>query len=260
MCWAPPDADHDVIMTQTTRLSRPPVDPGPTPWVFPPPDQADLHGLVGVGADFAAATLVAAYRTGVFPWPDGHGPVPWYSPDPRAVFDLSLAANRRVAGVHVSRSLRRRLQQCGWTTTADRCLEAVVDGCASERPDGTWLVEQFRDAYATLGTLGWAHSLEVWDRDRLVGGIMGIGVGAVFTAESMFSRSDDASKVALLALAVRLRQAGAVLLDAQVMNPHLDRMGAVEIPRAAFLQELERTRDRHHPVALARHPVAALVA
>ncbi len=206
--------------------------PVPAPvWLMPDPQTADEDGVVGVGADLTPATLVDAYRRGIFPWPHRGMPLPWFSPDPRGVIDVD--------GVHVSRSLARHLARCGWTTTIDRAFADVVDGCA-HRPgeDGTWITPEMRRAYGRLARLGWAHSLEVWEGGELVGGIYGVQVGAVFTGESMFHRRADASKVALVDLASRFGEAGGRLIDVQITTPHLSSMGARDLPRARFLQAL----------------------
>ncbi|MEX2328474.1 MAG: leucyl/phenylalanyl-tRNA--protein transferase [Nitriliruptoraceae bacterium] len=200
-------------------------------WALPAAESADEDGVVGIGADLAPGTLVDAYRRGIFPWPHRGMSLPWFSPDPRAIVPLD--------GVHVSRSMRRRLRTCGWHTTMDVAFDEVVRACADRRgADGTWITSEMVHAYLQLHHLGWAHSLEVWDRDRLVGGIYGVQVGAAFTGESMFHRTADASKVALVDLVARMREAGGLLFDVQLMTEHLRSMGAVEVRRAAFLQAL----------------------
>lgn len=203
---------------------------------MPPASSADGNGVVGVGADLDPATMVAAYREGIFPWPHDDMPLPWFSPDPRAVF--------RLDGVHVSRSLRRTLRQCGWTTTVDRAFDDVVAGCRDRPGEGTWITDELAAAYRQLFHLGWAHTLEVWDGDRLVGGLQGLLIGGVFTGESMFHRVSDASKVALVDLAARLATAGARILDAQLLTDHLVSMGAEAWQRERFLEVLVAERDR----------------
>jgi leucyl/phenylalanyl-tRNA--protein transferase len=217
-----------------------PVDPGPSEWALPDPDSTDdPSGLVGFGADLEAATLVDAYRRGLFPWPHDGLPLPWFSPDPRGVVDPT--------DVRVSRSLRKTIARSAWYTTVDRAFDDVVDACASRsRREGTWITRPMRKAYRKLHRLGWAHSLEVWAEggcDRLVGGLYGVQLGGVFTGESMFHRESDASKVALVDLARRLTDAGGVLIDVQLVTPHLESLGAVEIPRDDFLARLARHRD-----------------
>lgn len=228
--------------------ARPLPEPG---WSFPDPEGADDDGVVGVGADLEPATLVAAYRRGIFPWPHPGLPLPWFSPDPRAVLTEETA--------HVSRSLRRTLERCGWTATADRAFDEVVVGCADRRgSEGTWITAEMRAAYRRLHRLGWAHSVEVWQDERLVGGIYGVQVGGCFTGESMFHRTADASKVALIELLVRFVEAGGTLVDAQLPTAHLRRMGAREIPRASFLRLLAGVRDDPVRLAVDERDVARL--
>jgi leucyl/phenylalanyl-tRNA---protein transferase len=228
--------------------------PGPSRWRFPDPAGAGEDGLVGIGADLEPATLVDAYRRGIFPWPHPGAPLPWFSPDPRGVIPLD--------GVAVSRSLRARLRNAGWETTVDRAFAAVLAGCA-DRPralheGGTWITAPMRTAYQRLHDLGHAHSLEVWAGDELVGGLYGVGVGGVFTGESMFHLASDASKVALVDLTARLAAAGACLIDVQMVTPHLASLGARDLPRAEFLDLLARVRDEPVRMATDRLPVARL--
>jgi leucyl/phenylalanyl-tRNA--protein transferase len=215
------------------------------------PWTADEDGVVGAGADLDAATLVDAYRNGVFPWPHSGLPLLWFSPDPRCVLP--------VRDVHVTRSLRRTLARCGWMTTMDRDLAGVIEACA-DRPEGTWITPELRDAYLELGALGWVHSLEVWSDGELVGGIYGVLVGGVLTGESMFHHRTDASKVAVLDLRARLAEAGGVLLDGQVVTDHLLSLGAVALPRDDFLTLLARERDRTVLPIVDPLPVSRLVA
>jgi leucyl/phenylalanyl-tRNA--protein transferase len=202
-----------------------------------------------MGADLEPSTLVAAYSAGIFPWPHTGMTLPWFSPDPRAVIP--------VGSLHVSRSLRRRLRGSVWTATVDDAFSAVVTACAT-RDEGTWITPEMRTAYARLHRLGWAHSVEVWDGARLVGGVYGVQIGAVFTGESMFHRSTDGSKVALAELDARLGAAGAVLLDVQIPTPHLESLGAATIPRRQYLRILERASQQACELGLGREPVARL--
>ena len=185
---------------------------------------------MAVGADLEPGTLLAAYRAGIFPWHDD--PISWFSPDPRAIFPLD--------GFHVSRSLERTIRRGAFRVTFDTAFREVMAGCAEPRPgrEQTWISPAFIEAYTRLHGLGWAHSLECWDVDRLAGGIYGVAIGAWFGGESMFAAERDASKVAIAALVARLAERGYALFDAQVMNPHLASLGAVDIPRAAYLARL----------------------
>lgn len=233
-------------------LAPPPRPVPPSAWLLPDPALADTDGVVGIGADLAPGTLAEAYRAGIFPWPHSGVALPWFSPDPRGV----LPPDR----VHVSRSLARTLRRSGWTTTIDRSFPDVVEGCATERgEDGTWITEAMADAYLRLHQLGWAHSIEVWDGPGLVGGLYGVQVGGVFTGESMFHRASDASKVAMVDLCRRLREAGASLFDVQLTTPHLRRMGAIDVPRPDFLQQLHQHRDDDVRLDRRPRPVTRLV-
>jgi leucyl/phenylalanyl-tRNA---protein transferase len=233
-------------------LASPPQSVPPSSWLLPDPTEADEDGVVGVGADLSPSTLVDAYRRGIFPWPHPGVALPWFSPDPRGLLDLDA--------VHVSRSLRRTLRRSGWTTTVDAAFAAVLEGCA-ERPAevGTWISAGMARAYQRLHELGWAHSLEVWDGDDLVGGIYGVQVGGVFTGESMFHRTADASKVALADLCARFRAAGGRVLDVQLTTEHLRTMGAVDVPRPTFVRLLEGARDLDVRLATGRRTVDRLV-
>jgi leucyl/phenylalanyl-tRNA---protein transferase len=243
------------------RVERPEGSPGlarapePVPasaWLLPDPQEADEDGVVGVGADLAPGTLVDAYRRGMFPWPHPGIPLPWFSPDPRGV----LEADR----VHVSRSLRRRLRGCGWSTTVDTAFRAVVAGCAADRGDGqgSWITSAMARAYVRLHDLGWAHSVEVWDGDQLVGGVYGVQIGGVFTGESMFHRATDASKVALLDLVTRFHAAGGRLVDVQLTTPHLRSLGARDLPRPDYLEVLTGAKQLDVRLTTGARPVTRL--
>jgi leucyl/phenylalanyl-tRNA---protein transferase len=228
--------------------------PGPSRWRFPDPTTVGEEGLVGIGADLEPATLLDAYRQGIFPWPHPGAPLPWFSPDPRGVIPLD--------GVRCARSLRARLRRSGWETTVDRAFPAVIAACAdrpgSVREGGTWITGPMRSAYRRLHDLGHAHSLEVWSGGELVGGLYGVAVGGVFTGESMFHLATDASKAALVDLAARLTEAGGSLIDVQMVTPHLASLGAVDMPRDDFLDLLARVRDQRVRLATDRLPVARL--
>lgn len=208
----------------------PPVDPGPTPWVIPSPATADPEGPVAVGADLEPATLLAAYRTGVFPMPLRRGRVlAWWSPDPRGVIPLD--------GLRVTSSLERSVRR--HTTTVDAAFETVIDACADPGRPGGWIDRRVRRAYTELHHLGWAHSVEAWTEDgRLAGGLYGVAIGGLFAGESMFHHHRDGSKVALVALVEHLRAGGATLLDVQWTTPHLLSLGARDIARREYLDQL----------------------
>jgi leucyl/phenylalanyl-tRNA--protein transferase len=179
--------------------------------------------------------LVRAYRAGIFPMGhDGPGPsIRWYRPDPRAVLPLE--------DFHAPHNLRRRVRQDPFEVVSDRDFEATIRGCADR--NRTWITDEIIAAYTALHEAGYAHSVECWQDDRLVGGLYGVAVGAAFFGESMFHRADDASKVALVHLVRQLRAGGYRLLDTQYTTPHLERFGVVEIPREAYERRLARAVD-----------------
>jgi leucyl/phenylalanyl-tRNA---protein transferase len=193
------------------------------------PERADEVGLVAVGGTLDAATLLDAYCHGVFPWFNDDTPVLWWSPDPRAVFELDA--------VHVPRRLQRTLRSCLFTYSIDRSFREVIRSCANRR-EGTWITPDMIAAYEELHELGHAHSLEVWRDDVLAGGIYGVAIGGFFAGESMFTRVRDASKVALVRLVEHLRRRGYFLFDTQMLTEHTARFGARNISRAEYLQRL----------------------
>jgi leucyl/phenylalanyl-tRNA--protein transferase len=204
---------------------------------FPDPRRADAAGLVASGGDLEPSTLIAAYRRGIFPWPAEGIDLLWWSPDPRAVLPLD--------GLHVSRRLRQTLRQRRFRVTIDADFAAVIAGCGDRGAEETWITPALRAAYARLHALGWAHSVEVWTLDgALAGGLYGVAVGGLFAAESMFHRINDASKIALVALVQQCRATGVQLLDVQMPSAHLESMGAVTLPRAAYLRRLAGVVDR----------------
>jgi leucyl/phenylalanyl-tRNA--protein transferase len=208
-----------------------PVEPPASPWEFPDPEAVGAGDLVGVGADLEPGTVLAAYRRGLFPMPLSHQrDMAWWSPDPRGVLPLESLV--------VSRSLRR--SRTRYEVRVDTAFDDVVAACADPRRDGAWISPDIREAYGRLHQLGWAHSVETWEGDRLVGGLYGIHVAGLFAGESMFHHATDASKVALVWLVERLREIGVVLLDVQWLTPHLATLGAIEIPRAEYLSRLAR--------------------
>jgi leucyl/phenylalanyl-tRNA--protein transferase len=215
-----------------------PVEPEATAWVFPDPHRAE-GDVVGIGADLEPGTLLAAYRAGMFPMPTDDV-LAWWSPDPRGVLPLG--------GLRVSRSLRRSMGR--YEVRVDTAFAAVVEACADPaRPHG-WITDEVRTAYGRLHELGWAHSVEAWSADRLVGGLYGVAIGGLFAGESMFHVETDASKVALVHLVSRLRPGGAAaMLDVQWITPHLASLGAIEISRDEYLARLE------HALALPLPPV-----
>jgi leucyl/phenylalanyl-tRNA--protein transferase len=193
-------------------------------------DFADDNGLVAIGGDLGPERLLQAYRSGVFPWYGENEPICWWSPDPRAIFELDR--------LHIARRMRRTLRSGGFTVTVDRDFAGVIRGCAQGRTEGTWITPEMIQAYETLHARNYAHSIEVWQEDELAGGLYGVAIGGFFAGESMFARRRDGSKVALVHLMERLRQRGFQLFDIQFLTDHTTRLGAVEIPRSEYLVRL----------------------
>lgn len=211
---------------------------------FPPADMA-LHepdGLLAIGGDLSPRRLLNAYRHGIFPWFSGGQPILWWSPDPRMLF--------RTGGFRLSSRMRRSARKLPWRIGADTHFEAVIAACAAPRAghDGSWITPSMQAAYIELHQLGWAHSIEVHDRNALIGGLYGIAIGRMFFAESMYSDVSGASKAALGGLALRLHDWGWPLIDAQVDNPHLRSLGAEAWPRPEFLAAIAALTAMQEPV------------
>lgn len=204
---------------------------------FPAPESAldQPDGLLAWGGDLAPERLVTAYREGIFPWYTDDDPILWWSPSMRCVMPTDA--------VHVSRRLARTLRQAPYQLSMDRAFRPVVEACARTR-DATWITPDMVHGYTRLHELGIAHSIEAWDGERLVGGLYGLSLGRMFFGESMYSAARDASKVALVALCRCLADWDFPWMDCQVSNPHLQRMGAFEIPRDKYIERLARLVDR----------------
>jgi leucyl/phenylalanyl-tRNA--protein transferase len=213
-----------------------PTEPPPTSWGFPPVEGADEDGIIGLGADLEPGTLLAAYRAGLFPMPLGGsdgGPMAWWCPDPRGIVPLD--------GLRMTRSWRRATTR--YDVRVDTAFAEVVAACADPGRPGAWITPEVAAAYGRLHDLGWAHSVEAWDDDGLAGGLYGVAVDGLFAGESMFHHRTDASKVALSALVDLLADDGAArLLDVQWATDHLRTLGAVEVPRARYLELLADAR------------------
>ena len=212
---------------------RPIVRPAPSRFVMPDPAGAEPgHDVIAIGADLEPGTLLAAYRSGLFPMPvhpdRKRSKIAWYSPDPRGILPLD--------GLHVSRSLGRSCRR--FETRRDTAFEAVMRACADPDREGRWITEDFIQAYVRLFDLGWAHSVEVYGDGTLVGGLYGVQIGGLFAGEAMFHHATDASKVALVALVDWLNDIGVTLLDVQWATPHLASLGVIEIPRTEYLGAL----------------------
>ena len=201
--------------------------------LFPSPEQASDEGIVAVGGDLKPERVMLAYRKGIFPWFESDDFLLWWSPDPRMVLFPDQ--------VKISKSMRAVLRKKQFEVTFNNAFDDVVEACAKVKrfgQNGTWITPGLMEVYSTLHTQGHAHSVEVWEEGILVGGLYGIDLGTVFCGESMFSKANNASKVALISLAKELKKNKYKLIDCQVPTQHLASMGAESIPRSEFLTYL----------------------
>ena len=205
---------------------------------FPNLQTANREGLLALGGDLSVPRLILAYRSGIFPWTDE--PLTWWSPDPRAIFEIDR--------FHPPKRLEPKLHRCPFDLTIDRDFPAVIHACAERAPgrESTWISPRFIEAYLELHRQGHAHSVEVWQEGRLVGGIYGVAINGFFAGESMFHRETDASKIALCHLMNHLRARKFELFDTQVLSPLTARLGAIEIRRRDYLERLNSAL--HNPV------------
>jgi len=206
---------------------------------FPSPEQAlrEPNGLLAVGGDLHSNRLLNAYYEGIFPWFNQGDPILWWSPDPRAVFSVD--------NIKVSRSLVKYLKKQSWHYRINTQFDAVIQACAAPRAtqSDTWISSDIQQAYVNLHHQGHAHSIEVWEHETLIGGLYGLAIGQVFCGESMFHLRTNASKAAMLMLQQHLARNGFKLIDAQVVNPHLNSLGAQSITRQDFIAQLHHLRD-----------------
>ena len=203
--------------------------------MFPHPEQSEPDGLLAVGGDLSPERLLLAYSAGIFPWYGEGLPILWHSPDPRTVL-LPEA-------LHVPRSLAKVLRRGDYEVRLDTAFARVIEACATVRRsegEGTWITDEMQEAYVRLHELGFAHSAEAWQGERLVGGLYGVSLGSAFFGESMYAERGDASKVAFVTLVRQLARWDFALIDCQVHTQHLERFGAVPWPRERFLAELAR--------------------
>ncbi|WP_203590285.1 leucyl/phenylalanyl-tRNA--protein transferase [Streptomyces sp. SID13031] len=209
-----------------------PVEPSASVWDFPPVAVAGPSDVVAAGADLEPGTVLAAYRRGLFPMPDSHGPLLWWSPVDRGVID--------VEDFTPSRSLRRARQR--FEIRVNTAFDEVLRACADPRRPGSWIDEDIIASYTRLHQLGWVHSVEAWDGDELAGGLYGVAIGGLFAGESMFHRKTDGSKAAVAGLVELLsdKYAAHRVLDIQWVTSHLATLGAVAIPRENYIERLER--------------------
>ncbi|MBI9066084.1 MAG: leucyl/phenylalanyl-tRNA--protein transferase [Salinivirgaceae bacterium] len=201
---------------------------------FPDPNEATEDGLLAIGGDLSPQRLVVAYASGIFPWFNEHDPIMWWSPDPRMV----LFPER----LKVSKSLKQTIRKEKFELRIDTAFTEVILNCKTvsrKDEEGTWITDEMIAAYKNLYKLGLAHSFETWLDNELVGGLYGISLGNAFFGESMFSKVSDASKVAFYYLSQYCIKHNFSFIDCQITNPHLQSLGAEEIPRVAFLGLLE---------------------
>jgi leucyl/phenylalanyl-tRNA--protein transferase len=229
------------------------LDPGAPPDAFPDVESAlaEPDGLLAAGGDLGVERLIAAYRCGIFPWFEEGQPILWWSPDPRCIL--------RPTDLHVSRRLRRYIRRSSAVLTFNRTFAEVIESCAATRRSrqGTWITRQMIDAYVRLHDNGWAHSIEVRENDRLIGGLYGVAIGHAFFAESMFSDAPSASSFALLGLSRHLLANNVNLIDCQIQSQHLLTLGATTVPRVEFLRILRKACDP--PLRLGnwpKHPIS----
>ncbi|MDC0077816.1 MAG: leucyl/phenylalanyl-tRNA--protein transferase [SAR324 cluster bacterium] len=202
--------------------------------LFPPTEEAEDDGLLAIGGDLTKERLLAAYNRGIFPWYEVGQPILWWSPDPR----LILIPEE----LRISRSLRKVLRKQQFEIRFDTAFQQVIKACAdvrTEQGEGTWIIPEMQQAYTELHQEGFAHSVESWRDGKLAGGLYGISLGQCFFGESMFSTSNDSSKVALVALAEFSREVGIKMIDCQMSTAHLLSLGAKEIRREVFLKKLK---------------------
>lgn len=199
------------------------------------------NGLLAMGGDLSVKRLIAAYRRGIFPWYDNSSPILWWTPDPRAILYLD--------DLKISQSLQKTLNKANFHYSCDEHFEAVIESCSDRKPmdlpqeSGTWITPELKKAYLQLYALGYAHSVEILQNDKLVGGLYGMCIGRCFFGESMFHKVSDMSKVALVLLVAQLRRWGFNWIDCQVWSPHLASLGATTLPREQFLQLLGNDID-----------------
>jgi leucyl/phenylalanyl-tRNA--protein transferase len=207
--------------------------------VFPPPDFASREGLLAIGGDLCQERLIMAYSMGIFPWFSEAEPIMWWSPDPRLVLYPDE--------LRISRSLQKTINKAPFQITLDQAFDQVIAECARvrrKRDEGTWIVPDMISAYCQLHASGYAHSVEAWQNDSLVGGLYGVSLGKCFFGESMFTHVANASKVAFVALVDHLKKLSFDLIDCQVTTEHLISFGARQIPRGVFLKQLKESLEK----------------
>jgi leucyl/phenylalanyl-tRNA--protein transferase len=202
---------------------------------FPPVTETDEDGLYAIGGDLSTQRLLLAYRKGIFPWFNEDEPICWYCPDPRFVL--------LPTDIKISKSMQTFMRNNMFSFSVNKAFDDVIENCQKavrKYGPGTWISNQIIQAYKKLHDSGFAESVEVWEKDKLVGGLYGVKLGKVFFGESMFSLKSNASKFGLIKYAERLQSQGIKLIDCQVYTTHLESLGAKPIPRAEFLDLLEK--------------------
>lgn len=200
--------------------------------IFPHPSLAEEDGLLAVDGDLSPERLILAYRNGIFPWFSEDEPILWWSPNPRFILYPK--------DIKVSHSMKKLLKKNTYKISFDTCFRDVISNCSNLRKEsGTWITNDMIEAYCKLHELGYAHSVEAWYEDRLVGGLYGISIGKCFFGESMFSTMSNASKAAFITLCKKLEEKGYTMVDCQVYTEHLESLGAVNISREKFLELVE---------------------
>ncbi|MDY6967109.1 MAG: leucyl/phenylalanyl-tRNA--protein transferase [Spirochaetota bacterium] len=203
--------------------------------IFPPVHLADQSGIIAVGGDLSPARLIEAYRNGIFPWYSEGEPITWWSPDPRFVlFPKEII---------ISKSMRKTLRKNIFQITYNRCFKKVILGCknAKRKQTGTWITNEMAEAYIRLHNLGYAHSIEAWKDGELAGGMYGVSLGKCFFGESMFTNVSNASKAAIITLAMRMQELDFSIIDCQVYTDHLDSLGARMISREEFISIIDKS-------------------
>ncbi|MDO4550191.1 MAG: leucyl/phenylalanyl-tRNA--protein transferase [Planctomycetia bacterium] len=202
--------------------------------IFPHPKTASEEGLLAFSRDINTEMILDAYAHGIFPWPNGENePIFWWSPHERAIFEMD--------DFHIPRRLRQTLRSGKFRVTADKAFSRVMEGCAytyRRGEDGTWITKDIFREYKNLYEMGVAHSVEVWEKEVLVGGVYGVSLGGFFAGESMFFLKRDASKVALAHLMAHLKKRGFTLFDAQITNPHLEQFHILNVSQEEYLERL----------------------
>lgn len=206
---------------------------------FPPVEDAldDPDGLLAVGGDLSVTRLHSAYQQGIFPWFSQGDPILWWSP--------SVRATVKPNAIHISKSMARFIRNTDLKVTINKSFASVIEACSQPRIDqpGTWIVDSIKSAYIALHEAGFAHSIEVWQQDKLVGGLYGVNIGGVFCGESMFHLVSNASKLAFIKLAEHFLRCGGKLIDCQMMTGHLQSLGVSAQPRHLFLKQLQLVKD-----------------